>query len=53
MHFEEYIMNDNLRKLVLQAGAPEEVMEEMWFHVFCQQFTDLIISEMENENVNA
>ena len=40
-------MNEQLRELAIEAGAPEEVMDELWFHVFCQQFADLLIHEME------
>jgi hypothetical protein len=40
-------MNTELERLVRAAGAPEEVMTELWFVVFCQQFADLLISEME------
>jgi hypothetical protein len=41
------MMNDALKELVIKAGAPEEVMEELWFAIFCQQFADLLIHEME------
>jgi hypothetical protein len=42
-------MNDELKALIIQAGAPEEVLDELWFSIFCQQFAHLLISEMENE----
>jgi hypothetical protein len=41
-------MNEFLKELVIEAGAPEEVVNEFWFSIFCQQFAHLIISEMEN-----
>jgi hypothetical protein len=41
-------MNEFLKELVIKAGAPEEVVNELWFSIFCQQFAHLIISEMEN-----
>lgn len=40
-------MNAELERLVRAAGAPEEVMTELWFAIFCQQFADLLIAEME------
>jgi len=40
-------MNTELERIVRAAGAPEEAMAELWFVVFCQQFADLLISEME------
>jgi hypothetical protein len=40
-------MNAELERLVRAAGAPEEVMDQLWFVVFCQQFAHLLISEME------
>ena len=42
-------MNEELKALVLQAGAPVEVMDQMWFNIFCQQFADLLITVMETE----
>ena len=40
-------MNTELERLVRAAGAPEEVMTELWFVVFCQQFAHLLIQELE------
>ena len=40
-------MNTELERLVREAGAPEEVMTELWFAVFCKQFAHLLIQEME------
>jgi hypothetical protein len=28
-------MNEALKELVIKAGAPEEVLEELWFTLFC------------------
>jgi hypothetical protein len=42
-------MNAELKELVIEAGAPEEVRDELWFNIFCQQFAHLLISEMEKE----
>ena len=43
-------MNDELRALAIMAGAPDEVMDELWFSMFCKQFTHLLIVEMENSD---
>ena len=45
-------MNTELERLVRSAGAPEEVMTELWFVVFCQQFAHLLIAELETEIVD-
>ena len=39
-----YIMNDELKELVLQAGAPEEVMDTLWFNLFCIKFADILLT---------
>ena len=43
------MMNDELRKLVIEAGAPEDVMNQMWFNIFCQQFAHLLLLMVEEE----
>jgi hypothetical protein len=43
-------MNEELKQLVLKAGAPKEVLDELWFNIFCQQFADVLINEMEERN---
>ena len=43
-------MNEELKQLVLKAGAPKEVLDELWFNIFCQNFAHLLISTMEEEN---
>ena len=45
-------MNTELERIVRAAGAPEEVMDQLWFAVFCQQFADLLIAELEAEIVD-
>jgi hypothetical protein len=49
-------MNEYLKQLAQESGAPDEVMNKLWFNVFCQQFADRLMTEMENasseENVN-
>lgn len=41
-------MNKALKELATQAGAPEELMDELWFTIFVQKFAHLLICEMEN-----
>jgi hypothetical protein len=45
-------VNAELERIVRAAGAPEEVMTELWFAVFCQQFAHLLIAEMEADSVD-
>ena len=40
-------MNTELERIIRAAGAPEEAMDQLWFVVFCQQFADLLIQELE------
>jgi hypothetical protein len=40
-------MNTELERIVRAAGAPKEAMDQLWFVVFCQQFADLLIQELE------
>jgi hypothetical protein len=42
-------MNENLKRLVEAAGAPEQVMDRLWFAVFCEQFADILLHEVERE----
>ena len=42
-------MNEQLRKLVEQAGAPPDLLNEIWFHIFCQKFAHLLRAEMEDD----
>jgi hypothetical protein len=44
-------MNNELKKLAQQAGAPEQVLNELWFGLFCQQFADAILTSAEQEMV--
>jgi hypothetical protein len=43
-------MNDLLKELAINSGAPNEVLDELWFNIFCQKFADQIITLMENED---
>jgi hypothetical protein len=42
-------MNPELIKLAQAAGAPQEVMDQLWFHVFCIKFADQLLTMAENE----
>jgi hypothetical protein len=43
------MMNEELKKLALQAGAPAEVINDLWFNIFCMQFADVILANAEQE----
>jgi hypothetical protein len=40
-------MNESLKQLAVEAGAPEEVLNTLWFNVFCQKFAYLLVEELE------
>ena len=40
-------MNDALKAIAVEAGAPEEVLNTLWFSIFCQMFAHLLIEELE------
>jgi len=40
-------MNEFLKELAVNAGAPDEVINELWFNIFCQKFAHLLMIEME------
>ncbi len=42
-------MNDELRKVAVAAGAPAEVIDTLWFNVFCMQFAHLLLEMAEQE----
>lgn len=42
-------MNDELRALVVKAGAPAPLLNEMWFSIFCQQFANVLLTEAEKQ----
>jgi hypothetical protein len=43
-------MNEELAKIAREAGAPEEVMNTLWFNVFCQKFAFLLFNSIENDS---
>ena len=42
-------MNKALREIAVAAGAPEEVLNDLWFSVFCQNFAHLLLEMAEKE----
>ena len=44
-------MNDLIKELAINSGAPDDVLDKLWFNIFCQKFADQIITLMENEDV--
>ena len=42
-------MNDELKALVIKAGAPKEMLNEFWFNIFCEKFTDVLLTQVEEE----
>jgi hypothetical protein len=42
-------MNEALAEIAREAGAPEDMMNSIWFHVFCQKFAHLILVAAEEE----
>ena len=45
-------MNEELKALVLRAGAPAEVLHQHWFNLFCQRFADVLLTQAEAEIFN-
>jgi len=43
-------MNEDLKAIAIEAGAPDDVLSKLWFSVFCMRFADLVITAMENED---
>lgn len=43
-------MNDELRKIAVAAGAPAEVIDTLWFNMFCMQFAHLLLEMAEQES---
>ena len=42
-------MNQELRQIAIEAGAPEDVLNALWFNIFCQNFAHLILLMAEDE----
>jgi hypothetical protein len=45
-------MNEEVKALVLRAGAPAEVLHQHWFNLFCQRFADVLLTRAEEEMFN-
>ena len=42
-------MNEALREIAERAGAPKEVLNTMWFNLFCKHFAHELLLELEQE----
>ena len=42
-------MNEELKAIAVEAGAPEEVLNTLWFNIFCQKFAYLLVEQLEKE----
>jgi hypothetical protein len=42
-------MNDELKQIAIEAGAPEDMLDSLWFNIFCQKFAHLLILYVEEE----
>jgi hypothetical protein len=42
-------MNKQLRELAQEAGAPQEVIDQLWFNIFCMKFASVILTNAEQE----
>jgi hypothetical protein len=42
-------MNEELRKIAIQAGAPEDLLSSLWFNIFCQKFAHLLLQAAEDD----
>ena len=40
-------MNTALKAIAVEAGAPKEVLNTLWFSIFCQKFAHMIVEELE------
>lgn len=38
-----------MEQLIRQSGAPEEMMDQLWFRVFCANFAHSIIKLIEGD----
>jgi hypothetical protein len=46
-------MNDELKALVISAGAPKDLLNEFWFNIFCEKFADVLLTQAEQEMLGA
>jgi hypothetical protein len=45
-------MNEQLKKIAAAAGAPVEVINQLWFGIFCQKFADVLLTLAQEEQSN-
>jgi hypothetical protein len=43
-------MNQVLREVALTAGAPVEMLDQLWFNIFCMKFADALLDMAEKNN---
>lgn len=42
-------MNPELKQIATEAGAPEDMLDSLWFNIFCMKFAHLILVAAEEE----
>ena len=42
-------MNDAMRDIAERAGAPAEVLDQLWFNIFCLKFAHMLLELAELE----
>ena len=42
-------MNQELRQLCIDADCPEDVLDSLWFNIFIQKFSHLLLLMVEDE----
>lgn len=42
-------MTKDFEQLIRASGAPEEMMDQMWFIIFCHKFADNLLTLAEQE----
>jgi hypothetical protein len=42
-------MNEELKQIASDCGAPEDMLNSLWFNIFCLKFADAILTLAEEE----
>lgn len=42
-------VNEELRQIAIEAGAPEDVLNKLWFNIFCLKFAHMLLELAEEE----
>lgn len=42
-------MNDELKQLCIEAECPDDVLDTLWFNIFIQKFSHLLLLALEDE----